>query len=70
MHAARELFDISLEDASYFFDPENYDGTPKEAEGELLVAQRIDDFIKGHIDESYHPAFRHDDNEDEYDSED
>lgn len=64
--AAAELFDISPEDASYFFDPEHYDGTPKEAEGELLVAQRIDDFINGHIDTDYHPSFRGDcDDEDE-----
>jgi hypothetical protein len=69
MHAAQGLFDISLEDASYFFDPECYDGTPKEAEGELLVAQRIDDFIKGDIDTDYHPAFK-DNDEPEDDSED
>lgn len=66
MSAAARLFHISDNDASYFFDPEHYDGTPKEAEGELLVAQRIDDFINDKIDEQYHPSFK-DNDEDEDD---
>lgn len=63
--AAANLFNISPEDTSYFFDPEHYDGTPKGAEGELMVAQRIDDFINGIIDEQYHPGFDSGDDEDE-----
>lgn len=53
--AGAELFGISNADSRYFFDPDCYDGTPREAEGELLVAQRIDDFINGIIDMAYHP---------------
>lgn len=65
MSAAAVLFDVTVEDACYFFDPQCYDDTPQEAEGELQVAQRIDDFLNGIIDEDQHLSFRdHGDNED------
>lgn len=66
MTAAAHLFGIETTDAQYFFDPECYEDTPREAEGELLVAQRIEDFINGIIDENYHPDYR-DNGEGEYD---
>lgn len=56
--AAAALFRITTGDAQYFFDPDHYDTTPKEAEGELIVAQRIDDFINGLIDTDHHPDYR------------
>ncbi len=54
--AGAEFFGISLEDSNYLFDPESYDGTPREAEGELFVAQRVDDMINGVIDFEWHPG--------------
>lgn len=65
--AAANLFGIDVEDAQYLFDPDSYDGTPKEAEGELLVAQRIDDFVNGIIDRDYHLGYRDDLDEDSED---
>lgn len=63
--AGAELFSISNEDSRYFFDPDCYYGTPREAEGELLVAQRIDDFINGIVDERCHPDYMDNDQSDE-----
>jgi hypothetical protein len=63
--AAANLFGISLEDAQYLFDPDYYDETPKEAEGELFVAQRIDDFVNGIVDRDCYPSSRDDEDEDE-----
>lgn len=62
--AAARLFDITMGDASYFFDPDYYEETPKKAEGEIEVAERIEAFIKGVIDRDFHPAFRKDDDDD------
>jgi len=63
------FFDISTADARYFFDPECYDGTPRHAEGELFVAERIENFIEGKIDRELHPAFYDDDDgDDDYDN--
>lgn len=55
--AAATFFDIKYNDASYLFDPESYEETPREAEGELFVAQRISDFIDGKIDHDYHQSY-------------
>lgn len=53
--AASALFDISDDDASYLFDPDCYSGdTPVGAQGELFVANRIERFIVGDIDEEDH----------------
>lgn len=60
MEAGAAFFGISLEDSQYFFDPDSYSDTPTHAEGELFVAQRIDDFINGHIDMDHHPAYADD----------
>lgn len=54
--AAARFFDISYADARYLFDTDCYDGTPHHAEGERIVAQRIDDMMAGNIDYAYHPA--------------
>lgn len=73
MGAAAKLFEIEHEDARYFFEPECYRKIPREAEGELLVAQRIEDFINGEIDRDYHPEYRdeeYDNDDDDDDSED
>jgi hypothetical protein len=57
--AGAELFGITEEDSIYLFDPPCYgDITPKEAEGELMVAQRIRDFVAGTIDDQWHPDTR------------
>lgn len=53
--AGARFFGISYGDARYLFDPDCYDGTPQHAEGERLVAQRIDDMMAGNIDYAYHP---------------
>ncbi len=58
--AGARFFDISQGDSEYLFDPDHYDGTPREAEGELFVAQRVDDLINGIIDENRHPDFASD----------
>ncbi len=58
--AARVLFDITRDDANYFFDPECYEETPREAEGEIFVAERIEAFIKGVVDEEFHPKYNRD----------
>lgn len=52
--AAMRLFDISMKQADFLFTPgESYAWvTPREAEGELLVAQRIRDFVAGKV----HPS--------------
>jgi hypothetical protein len=63
--AGAKFFGISNENSSYLFDPENYDDTPKEAEGELFVAQRVDDLINGIIDRDYHPDYRYHDEEED-----
>lgn len=63
--AAARLFEISKEDAAYFFDPCCYHETPIGAQGEIEVAERIENFINGDIDERQHPDTRH-----EYDDED
>lgn len=55
--AAEVLFDISAADAKYFFDPDSYDGTPREAEGEIEVADRIEAFIRGEIND-FHEDYR------------
>lgn len=58
-NAGAELFGITYHDSEYLFDPSSYGGdTPREAEGELLVAQRIRDFVAGIIDDEYHPDTR------------
>lgn len=67
--AACQLFDISSADADYLFDPGHYSETPREADGELLVAQRIENFTRGVIDEEHHADFS-EYNDDEDDSED
>lgn len=69
-NAGAAFFGISYEDAQYLFDPDCYDGTPVEAEGELFVAKRIDDFINGDIDYTYHPDRCNSDCEDNEDNED
>lgn len=62
--AGAELFGISEADSMYLFDPPSYgDDTPREAEGELLVAQRIRDFVNGFIVADYHPDTRHRDDD-------
>lgn len=66
--AGAAFFDIDIDDSEYLFDPSCYDGTPKEAEGELFVAQRVDDFLNGYIDENYHTAYTRDTEEDEDDA--
>jgi hypothetical protein len=64
-NAAEAFFGITHDEALYFFDPECYETVPREAEGELLVAQRIDDFLEGTIDPDFMPVdgevpfFRH-----------
>jgi hypothetical protein len=64
--AGAELFDISENDSLYLFDPQSYgDDTPREAAGELLVAQRIRDFVRGDIDVRHHPDTRDGYNNDE-----
>lgn len=68
-YAAAELFDISLSDARYFFDPDCYSGVPKEAEGELMVADRIDAYVNGYVDEDYHPDHRYG-GDDDYEEDD
>jgi hypothetical protein len=55
-NAGAYLFDITMDDSRYLFDPDCYDGTPREAEGELLVAARIRAFADGKIDRHYHLA--------------
>lgn len=67
--AAEELFGISHDDARYFFDPDCYSGVPREAEGEIMVADRIDAFLNGSVDANYHPAHSYND-EDDYDDQD
>jgi len=57
-NAAAVLFDITDDDAQYFFDPSSYPNTPREAEGEIEVADRIDAFLAGEIDQHSHPAYR------------
>lgn len=52
--AAARLFGISYEDATYLFDPECYEGLVVEAEGELLVAERMQAFLDGKVDPDYH----------------
>lgn len=63
-HAAAALFGISYEDSRYLFDPECYYSTPRGAEGELFVADRIERFIAGEIDKDWHPDFPSPDDED------
>ena len=65
--AAESFFGITDEDASYLFDPSNYNGTPTEAEGEIEVAERIEAFARGYIDEYYHPAYTSEDDRQEED---
>lgn len=43
--AGAALFDIEVYQAHYLFDPAQYYDVPRGAQGELLVAARIDDFI-------------------------
>ncbi len=63
--AAAYLFDISYEDASYLFDPDNYPADKLTgAQAELYVADRIREYTLGNIDEPYHDDYRnrnHDD---------
>ena len=54
--AGEELFGISYETSCYLFDPDCYDDTPRGAEGELEVAQRIRALVDGEIEDEYHPA--------------
>jgi len=69
--AAAELFDISYEDASYLFDPDNYpDNKVTGAEAELYVANRIREYILGNIDEQYHDDYRNRDSGIDEDSDD
>lgn len=63
--AGAQLFDISTEDSRYLFDPDCYYGTPREKEGELLVAERIEAFANEDIDRRYHPDTRSEGDEDE-----
>lgn len=63
--AGQELFGISEHDSRYLFDPDCYSDVPKGAAGELIVADRIDDFIDGDVEQYYHP-----DNEDDRDGDD
>jgi len=70
MDAGALFFDISGEDSRYFFDPDSYSEMPKRADGELLVAQRIEDFINGIVDHDYHPAYRDEEADDDNDDND
>lgn len=56
--AAEVLFGIEGDDAEYLFDPDCYEETPVGASGEIEVAQRIEHFIVGNIDRSFHPRYR------------
>lgn len=62
-NAGAKFFDIAQDDSRYFFDPDCYDSVPREAEGELFVAQRIENFIDGIIDADQHPAHGRDDDD-------
>jgi hypothetical protein len=55
--AGEELFGIDHDTSRYLFDPDYYDSTPREAAGELFVAQRIDDLLNGVVDEEWHPEW-------------
>lgn len=46
VHAAKQLFEITDEQAVWMFSPDYYDRTPQGAEGELRVAQRIRGLVK------------------------
>lgn len=48
--AACALFDIDDDEAEYLFDPKCYESVPQGAKGELLVARRIEDFIRNNGD--------------------
>lgn len=61
LDAGAAFFGISTEDASYFFDPDQYDRTPTHAKGEILVAERIEAFLDGCIDHDHHDDYRDDD---------
>lgn len=63
--AAAQFFGITQSDASYLFDPGCYENVPKEAEGELEVAERIRKFVEGYVDARHHGAFPDDAIEDE-----
>lgn len=68
-YAAAALFDINVSDARYFFDPECYDGTPREAAGEIAVAERIETYLMGEVDQDFHPDY-YDNEDDHYGDED
>lgn len=61
--AARLLFGIDENSAQYLFDPDHYRDTPREAEGEIFVAERIEDFVRGEIDADQHSGIINDDSE-------
>lgn len=63
--AGAQLFDISNADSRYLFDPDCYDGTPKEKEGELLVAERIEAFADGDVEDGYHPDTKNEDDDED-----
>lgn len=62
--AGAKFFGITVDDSRYFFDPDCYASTPREAEGELFVAQRVENFIDGIVEWDQHPSNR-DEDEDE-----
>lgn len=45
--AAMKIFNITMRQADFLFTPSEYDGIPKGAAGERLVAKRIRDFVAG-----------------------
>jgi hypothetical protein len=68
--AGAAFFDISLEDSLYLFDQNSYSDCPVKAEGELYVADRVDDLINGIVDNYYHPEYKDEGDKDEGDNED
>ena len=65
--AAEDFFGITDSDAAYLFDPSNYRNTPTEAEGELEVAERIEQFCNGYIDSYFHPDWTSEDDREQED---
>lgn len=63
--AGSELFGISEGTSRYLFDPDCYVGTPREAAGELRVADRIRELVAGSIEQNYHPEYNEDYGDDE-----
>lgn len=70
MEAGALFFEISVNDSQYLFDPSCYDHAIEEAEGELIVAERVDNLINGIVDNVQHPdsSYDSDNDNDEDDS--